>query len=118
MTRYSLEPGTKKYVKVYGFLSFGRSLSTKYRKQLLDAATKTGLDALKTTSKKVRHKAAEATGEFIGNKIANKFVKPKPVPEAHSKNIEKIFIPSEEREEILNKLIQVLQKWNTIRYLN
>ena len=31
-----------------------------------------GLDSLKTASKKVVHKAAEATGEFIGNKMADK----------------------------------------------
>ena len=45
----------------------------KYRKQLLH----TGLDALKTPSKKVVHKTAEATGEFLGNKIVNKIVKTK-----------------------------------------
>ena len=42
-------------------------------KELLD----TGLDALKTSSKNVVYKAAEATGEFIGNKIADNIVKPK-----------------------------------------
>ena len=31
--------------------------------------TKTGLDAAKTASKKVVYKTAEATGEFIVNKI-------------------------------------------------
>ena len=44
MTQYSIEPRTRKYVKGYGLLSFGR----KYRKQLLD----TELDSLKTASKK------------------------------------------------------------------
>ena len=43
MTRYSIEPGTRKYVKGYEFLSFVR----KYKKQLLDA----GLDSLKTAFK-------------------------------------------------------------------
>ena len=57
MQRYSVEPRTRKYVKGYGFLSFAR----KYEKQLLD----TGLDSLKTTSKKVVHKA----GDFLGSKI-------------------------------------------------
>ena len=47
----------------------------------MDTATKTGLDAAKTGSKKVVHKIAEATGELIGNKITNKIVKPKPVPD-------------------------------------
>ena len=38
------EPRTRKYVKRYGFLTFAKN----YKKQLLD----TGLDALKTVSKK------------------------------------------------------------------
>ena len=43
----------------------------KYRKELLD----TGLDALKTASKKLIHEAAKAPYNFIGNKIAGKIVK-------------------------------------------
>lgn len=35
--------------------------------QILDTATKKGLDAAKTTSKKVICKTTEATGELIGN---------------------------------------------------
>ena len=34
MTRYSVEPRTRKYVKGYGFLSFARNLSNKYGKEL------------------------------------------------------------------------------------
>ena len=30
MTRYSIEPRTRKYVKGHGFLSFTRNLSNKY----------------------------------------------------------------------------------------
>ena len=52
MTRYSIELRTTKYVKGYRFLSFARNLSNKYGKQLLNTTTKTGLDALKTSSKK------------------------------------------------------------------
>ena len=40
---------------------------------------KTGLDAAKTDSKIVVHKTAETTEELIGNKIAEKNVKQKPV---------------------------------------
>ena len=40
MTHYSIEPRTRKYVKGYGFLSFGRNLSNKYIKQLMDNAIK------------------------------------------------------------------------------
>ena len=75
ITCYSLESKTRKYAKEYWFLSFPRSLSNKYGKQLLDTATKTELDAPKTASKNVGHKVAEALGEFIGNKIADKIVK-------------------------------------------
>ena len=62
---------------------------------LTNTATKTGLAARKTAFKKV--KTAKATGEFIGNKIANKIVKPKPVPDQNSINAETIVIPPEKR---------------------
>ena len=41
--------------------------SQKFGKQLLDTASKIGLDSLKTASKKLIHEAAEVTGEFIRN---------------------------------------------------
>ena len=99
MTRYSIEPRTIKYVKEYGFLSFTR----KFKKHLMD----TGLDSLKTISKKVVHKASE----FLGNKIADvvtksnddKIVK----PDENPKNVEEIIIPLEKSDEILNKLRKV-----------
>ena len=53
--RYSIQIRMKKLIKGYGFLPFARYLSNKYGKQLLDTAAKTGLDALKTASKKVVH---------------------------------------------------------------
>ena len=46
------------------------------------------------------HKAAEATCEFIGNKIADKTEEQKPVIEENSRNVEKIIIPPEKREKI------------------
>ena len=79
MTRHSRELKTWKYDKEYGFLSFARNLSNKCGKELLDTAVKAGLDALKAASKKLAHKAAETTAEFIGDKITYKFVKTKPV---------------------------------------
>ena len=45
--RYSLDPSYRKYVQVYGFLSFGRKFGDKYGKKLMDTATKTGIDAAK-----------------------------------------------------------------------
>ena len=38
----------------------------------MDTATKTGIDAAKTASKRVIQITAEATGDLIGNKIAEK----------------------------------------------
>ena len=38
----------------------------------METATKTGIDAAKTASKRVVQKAAEATGVLIGYKIADK----------------------------------------------
>ena len=68
MTRCSIEPRTRMYVKRYRFLSFERNLSNKYGNQLLDATTKTLPNALKTPTKKVADKAAEAKRAFLGNK--------------------------------------------------
>ena len=69
--RYSTEPRFRKYVKGYGFLSFARKFGNKYGKKLMDTATKTGIDATKTASKRVLQKTAEATGDLIGSKIAD-----------------------------------------------
>ena len=72
----------------------------------------TGLDFLKTTSKKVVHK----TGEILGNKISdavtksniNKIVKTVTGINESSRNLEELIIPPEKRKEILNELRQAL----------
>ena len=38
----------------------------------MNTASKTGIDAAKTASERVVQKTAEATGDLIGNKIADK----------------------------------------------
>ena len=45
--------------------------SNKYRRKLLNTATKTGLHAVKTVSKKLIHKKAEMAGKFIENRWKN-----------------------------------------------
>ena len=50
--RYSTEPRFRKYVKGYGFLSFARKFGDKYGKKLMDTATKTRIDAAKTSFQK------------------------------------------------------------------
>ena len=66
--RYSTEPRFRKYVKVYGFLSFEKKFGNK---KLMDTVTNTGVDAAKAASKGVVQKTEEATGDLIGNKIAD-----------------------------------------------
>ena len=70
--RHSTEPRFTKYVKGYVFLSFARKFSDKYGKKLVDTAKKTGMDTAKTASKRLVQKTAEAMGDLIGNKIADK----------------------------------------------
>ena len=72
--RYSIEPRFRKYVKGYVFLSFAKKIGNKYGKKIIDTATKTRIDVAKTASKKVVWKTAEATGDLIGNKIADKII--------------------------------------------
>ena len=84
MTRYSVQPRDWKFVKGYGFLSFvqnmgkniGKSMiknfSSKNSQKLFDHAKQSAANALKTASKREIQKAAEATGDLIGNEIADK----------------------------------------------
>ena len=74
--RYSIEPRDRIYVKEYGFLSctknMGKGLSNKYGQKLLDSTKKSTTDAIKTASTRAIQKTAEATGNLIGSKIADK----------------------------------------------
>ena len=70
--RYSTEPKYRKYIKGYGFLSFARKFGEKYGKKLMNTGTKSGVGAVKTASKRVVQKTAEATGDLIENRIADK----------------------------------------------
>ena len=50
----------------------GKSLSNKYSQKRLDNSKKSTADAIKTDSKRVIQITSEATGDLIGNKIADK----------------------------------------------
>ena len=73
---YSIEPRDRRYVKRYGFLSFAKTIckniSNKYNQRLVDSAKKSAIDAIETASKRAIQKTAEATGDLIINKIADK----------------------------------------------
>ena len=107
MRQDSMVPETRKFVEGYGFLSFDRNLSNTYWKQLKDTDANTGLHALKI-SKKVLYRAAKVAGKFIGNKVAEKIVKPKSAFNENLWDIEERIIPSENGEKMLNESRQVL----------
>ena len=96
--RYSIEPRDRIYVKGYGFLSFAKhigrhankvakSLSNKYSQKFLDSSKKSRTDAIKTASKRLIQEPAEAIGDLIRNKIANKITRfsKKSTTKLHSK---------------------------------
>ena len=99
--RYSTEPRFRKYVKGYGFLTFAKIFGNKYGKKSMDTATKIGIDAEKTALKRVVQKTTEATGDFIGNKIADKITS---IGKPKEKETEEIYIPPEKRQQIIDDL--------------
>ena len=71
--RYSIDPRNRIHVKGYGFLSFaknmGKSLSNKFGQKLIHSAKKSTTDAIKTASKTIIQKTAEATGDLLVIKL-------------------------------------------------
>ena len=103
--QYSKEPKFRKYVQGYSFLSFAKKFKDRYGKKLIDTATKTGIDAAKTASKRVVQKTAEVTGGLIGNKIADKITSIDKSKEKEKINKpEEIYIPPEKRQQIIDDL--------------
>ena len=100
-----------------------KSLSNKYGQKLLDSAKKPATDAIKTASKRGIKKAAKATGDLIGNKIADKITSVSKKKSNNNKNnnnnnenIEltthkKRYISPEERKQIIEELKLVPKKY-------
>ena len=77
----------------------------------MDSATKTGEDFAKTAGKRVIHKSAEATGDLVGNKIADKIIskgKPRSKKEKDEDNVieetREMIIPPEKRQQTIKDL--------------
>ena len=115
--RYSIE--TRMYVNGYGFSSFanamGTHLSNKYGQKIFNSAKKFTTDAIKTLSKRVIQKTAEAADDLIGNKIADNItsILKKPAKELPNDEAEldveratpkKRYISPEERQQIIDEL--------------
>ena len=105
-----MELRTRKYGKGYRFLYFAKNLSNKreFIQDYMHRTIHTWLDAFRVASKIVVHRAAEATGKFVGNKIPEAIVKWKRVIDENSRNIEEIIILPEKRGKIISELRQVL----------
>ena len=122
--RYSIQPRKRKYGKGYGFLSFARSMGThatkvaknlnnKYGQKLVDTAKKSATDALKIAGKRAIQKAAEASGDLVGNFIAYKItsISTQPASEPHSNVVsneipKERYISPQERQKIIDELRQ------------
>ena len=86
-------------------MSFARKFGDRYGKKLMDTAAKTGIDAAKTAYKRIVQKIAEATGDFIGSKIADKIASiGKPKEKQKTNKIEEIYTPPEKRQQIIDDL--------------
>ena len=94
MTKYTVQPRDRIFLKGYEFLPFAKNigknigenmsknLSGKYNpgmlamgKKLFDYAKQSATDALKTNSKRVIKITEEEAGDLTGNKIANKVMR-------------------------------------------
>ena len=66
-----------------------KNISNRYSQKLVDSAKKSATDLIKTASKRAIQKRAEATGDLIGNKIADKITSAskKSQRELHSKEL-------------------------------
>ena len=86
-------------------MPFARKFSNKYGKKLMDTATKARMDEAKTASRRVVQKTAEATGDLIGNKIADKITSlGKTKSKEKEKEEQEIYIPPEKRQQIIDDL--------------
>ena len=85
-------------------MTFARKVGYKYGKKLMDT-TKTGIDDTKTVSKQAVQKTAEATGDLIGNKIADKTTSiGKSKEKEKAEKAKEIYIPPEKRQQIIDDL--------------
>ena len=75
--------------------NMGKNLSNKYGQKRLDSAKKSTTDAIKTVSKRAIQKAAEATGDLIGNKIADKITSVSKISSKELQNEDELEIPKE-----------------------
>ena len=98
-------------------------MKNKYGKKILDKSLSAGKDFAKIAGKKVLTKSAKATGDLIGNKIADRLTKSARNKEQKEddrimEETQEIIIPPEKREQIIKRFkIILIIKWNTIKLI-
>ena len=107
--RYSLEPRYRMYVQVQGFKSFAKNIGNKYGREILDKSIDGGKEFAKIAGKKVLTKSAEATGDMIGYKIADRITrssrnKAQKEDDRIIEETQEIYIPPDKREQIIRDL--------------
>ena len=126
--RSSLEPHYRRHVQGQGFMSFAKNIGDKYGKKifhksmdvgkkygkkhgnkLLDNSLSAGKDFAKIAGKKMLTKCPEATGDLIGNKIADRITKStrnkaQKEDDRIMEETQEILIPPEKREQIIRDL--------------
>ena len=82
--------------------------NSKCGKKIIDTAKKQGTNFAKTAGKRIVQKSAEATGDLIGNKIADKITSlgksKNKETENETNEPEEIIIPPEKRQQIIDDL--------------
>ena len=104
--RYSIEPKERRYVKGHGFVSFAINFSDKCSKSLMDKGINVSKKFAKTAGKKILKETAKASGDLIGNKIADKITSAskKSHDETYNEIPKERYIYSKERQKIIDEL--------------
>ena len=96
--------------------NIGKNSSNKYSQKIIDTTKKSATNAIKTLSQQAIQKTAEATGDLIGNKIADKITsiskksnKELPNNDNEKEDVEittrkKRYLSSEGKQRIIDKL--------------
>ena len=103
--KYSLESSYRRYVHGQGFMFFAENIGNKYGRKIFDKST----DFAKIAGKKVLTKGAEATGDLIGNKIADRITKSSRNKDQKEddrimEETQELIIPPEKREQTIKDL--------------
>ena len=87
-------------------------MNNKYSEKLVDTAKKSATDAIKTASKRAIQKTAEATGDLVGNTIADQITSASKKPhneeiqsnEVNNEIQKERYISPKERQQIIDEL--------------